>query len=242
MPPPNDILWEGENCDSHHRLVVKQRADRELLISLFEQSRQILQMRVDRFDEKPPVPIQKRKQKRKGAKKASTKPEAQAEAKPKPEQPTGKQCATKLPNDHPSVQRALVFMTDLAKGYASGEYPDVRSLKAAKVEKAKASNISQKVPVPVKVVRAGEPGTGNHKVTSSGKRATIKSTTTSPVKRSAEEAELLDLVSSGQPLAKSSKTTAASPEPKAGFFDVLVPVSCSITDEYDAYMPGCMGT
>jgi hypothetical protein len=42
-------LWEGEKASNHHRLRLDQRTDRSLLLSLKEQSRQILQCKVENF-------------------------------------------------------------------------------------------------------------------------------------------------------------------------------------------------
>jgi len=45
----NEPLLVLEHAQTHHRLCVQQRCDRELLLSCYEQSRQILQHRIDRF-------------------------------------------------------------------------------------------------------------------------------------------------------------------------------------------------
>ena len=45
---PGDI-WEGTKIDTKHKIVVKQRTDRQLLVCIYEQSRQILQVRADYF-------------------------------------------------------------------------------------------------------------------------------------------------------------------------------------------------
>ena len=47
-------LWEGEHSTSHNKLCLVQRADRNLILILLEQTRHILQIRVDRFGELPP--------------------------------------------------------------------------------------------------------------------------------------------------------------------------------------------
>ena len=45
-----EVIWEGEMVIApYHHLEVKQRADRSLLLSLYEQSHQRLQLRLDRF-------------------------------------------------------------------------------------------------------------------------------------------------------------------------------------------------
>ena len=44
-------LWEGEHIATKHVLTLCQRPDRKLLLSLFEQGRQILQVRMDHFGE-----------------------------------------------------------------------------------------------------------------------------------------------------------------------------------------------
>lgn len=48
-PKGNDIFFEGEMHDSHHRVQVKLRHDRALLCSLYEQSKQRMQVRVSVF-------------------------------------------------------------------------------------------------------------------------------------------------------------------------------------------------
>ena len=45
------VLWSGETHDTHHALKIEQRVDRSLLMSLYEQSRQVLQVRQDTFGE-----------------------------------------------------------------------------------------------------------------------------------------------------------------------------------------------
>ena len=40
-------LWEGERVSCHHRLTLEQRCDRVLLVALYEQSAQVLQLRAD---------------------------------------------------------------------------------------------------------------------------------------------------------------------------------------------------
>ena len=42
-------IWSGEHKTTHHTLLVKPRCDRGLLMSLYEQDRQVLQVHVDRF-------------------------------------------------------------------------------------------------------------------------------------------------------------------------------------------------
>jgi hypothetical protein len=42
-------LWVGEHSVTHHSLCIEQRVDRKLLLSIFEQSKQRLQVRVDQF-------------------------------------------------------------------------------------------------------------------------------------------------------------------------------------------------
>jgi hypothetical protein len=44
-----DLLWQGEHHASHHRLTISQRTDRQLLLSMYEQSKQILQIRMSLF-------------------------------------------------------------------------------------------------------------------------------------------------------------------------------------------------
>ena len=46
-------LWEGERANTHHKLVLAQRVDRQLLVSLYEQQRQVLQLRADRWGPLP---------------------------------------------------------------------------------------------------------------------------------------------------------------------------------------------
>ena len=51
--------WEGQHRSSKNRLYVSNRADRHLLMSLYEQSRQIAQIRVDRFGDENEQNIKK---------------------------------------------------------------------------------------------------------------------------------------------------------------------------------------
>ena len=44
----NEAIFEGQHSVTKNKLVVNQRADRQLLLSLYEQSKQICQIRVDR--------------------------------------------------------------------------------------------------------------------------------------------------------------------------------------------------
>jgi hypothetical protein len=44
-------LWQAEHVATHHALHIEQRVDRKLLLSIFEQSKQRLQIRMDRFGE-----------------------------------------------------------------------------------------------------------------------------------------------------------------------------------------------
>jgi hypothetical protein len=54
-------LWSGIHKITKHRITLKQRTDRELLISVFEQNAQILQVRADKFGSVPIVDgLQKR--------------------------------------------------------------------------------------------------------------------------------------------------------------------------------------
>ena len=48
------ILWKGEQKDSHHSLHLAQRCDRCLLLSLYEQGRQVAQIKVGDFG---PLPL-----------------------------------------------------------------------------------------------------------------------------------------------------------------------------------------
>jgi hypothetical protein len=45
------LVWEGEHEQSRHRVTVQQRVDRSLLLSMYEQGRQILMTRLDKFAE-----------------------------------------------------------------------------------------------------------------------------------------------------------------------------------------------
>lgn len=47
------VLWSGTHVITKHSLEIKQRVDRQLLLSLYEQSRQILQVRMDKFGDVP---------------------------------------------------------------------------------------------------------------------------------------------------------------------------------------------
>jgi hypothetical protein len=44
-----DPLWQGEHHASHHRLSISQRTDRQLLLSAYEQGKQIAQVRMSLF-------------------------------------------------------------------------------------------------------------------------------------------------------------------------------------------------
>ena len=48
-----DLLWQGEHHASHHRLTMSQRTDRQLLLSVYEQGKQIMQIRMSLFGELP---------------------------------------------------------------------------------------------------------------------------------------------------------------------------------------------
>ena len=48
---PQPPLWEGTHLATHHTLTLKQRSDRHLLVSLYEQSRQICQWVVAKHGE-----------------------------------------------------------------------------------------------------------------------------------------------------------------------------------------------
>ena len=45
------VLWSGETHDTRHALKIEQRVGRSLLMSLYDQSRQVLQVRQDTFGE-----------------------------------------------------------------------------------------------------------------------------------------------------------------------------------------------
>eukprot|EP00972_Heterocapsa_arctica_P027402 4029007-Heterocapsa_arctica.AAC.1 len=42
-------LWTGTHCDTKHKVTIHQRVDRFLLLSMYEQQRQILQVRMNLF-------------------------------------------------------------------------------------------------------------------------------------------------------------------------------------------------
>jgi hypothetical protein len=46
-----EVLWSAEHTDTKHAIYMQQRIDRQLLLSLYEQTRQRLQIRVDLFGE-----------------------------------------------------------------------------------------------------------------------------------------------------------------------------------------------
>ena len=48
-----DPLWQGEVARSHHKLHLSQRSDRNLLLAIYEQGNQRLQIRVDKFGPLP---------------------------------------------------------------------------------------------------------------------------------------------------------------------------------------------
>ena len=45
----NELLWQGERLGTVHKLRIAQRTDRCLLLSLYEQSSQIANVRIDRW-------------------------------------------------------------------------------------------------------------------------------------------------------------------------------------------------
>ena len=47
--PSDAPMWEGEHSLRHHRVHVDQRVDRRLLLSMYEQSRQVLRIKVGQF-------------------------------------------------------------------------------------------------------------------------------------------------------------------------------------------------
>ena len=49
-------LWQGSHKTTHHKLVIDQRVDRLLLLSLYEQGKQVLQVGVKKFGEVPTGP------------------------------------------------------------------------------------------------------------------------------------------------------------------------------------------
>jgi hypothetical protein len=51
VAPSQGLVWEGEHEQSRHRVTVQQRVDRSLLLSMYEQGRQILMTRLDKFAE-----------------------------------------------------------------------------------------------------------------------------------------------------------------------------------------------
>ena len=52
----HSALWQDTHAKTKHTLEIKQRIDRQLLLSLYEQTRQILQVRMDRFGLVPGEP------------------------------------------------------------------------------------------------------------------------------------------------------------------------------------------
>ena len=88
----SDPLWSGET-PSHNRVLIQQRTDRDLLLSIYEQSRHILQVKMSLFGDLPGV------------------------------QP----CV--VPTSTPALQKALAFMSGLAKRYCDGEIEDAPALK-----------------------------------------------------------------------------------------------------------------
>ena len=43
------VLYENEHTQTHHKISIKQRVDRSLLMSVYEQNRQILQVKMNLF-------------------------------------------------------------------------------------------------------------------------------------------------------------------------------------------------
>ncbi len=44
---PTEVVWSGEHGVTHHRLAVKRRADRGLLMSIYEQDAQVCSVKVE---------------------------------------------------------------------------------------------------------------------------------------------------------------------------------------------------
>ena len=44
---PAEVVWSGEHGVTHHKLTVKRRADRGLLMSLYEQEAQVCSVKVE---------------------------------------------------------------------------------------------------------------------------------------------------------------------------------------------------
>lgn len=44
-----EVYFEGQQHGTHHRVIVKKRTDRDLLVSLYDQTRQVLQVKASRF-------------------------------------------------------------------------------------------------------------------------------------------------------------------------------------------------
>ena len=52
-------VWEGTHCTTNHKVRVAQRTDRSLLMVIYEQARQICQVRVDAFDKNMSEQVQR---------------------------------------------------------------------------------------------------------------------------------------------------------------------------------------
>ena len=121
----NEPIFESQHSVTKNKLVIAQRADRQLLLSMFEQSKQIMQIRVDRCGTLP-----------------------------------GTQPCT-VPLETPALQTCIVFMTQVAKDYASDKV-SLLQLKELK------HNFEQKHPLPGAAAKraastpaSGEPAPSN---------------------------------------------------------------------------------
>jgi len=97
--PARPKLWESEHTVTHHEVHIAQRCDRSLLLSVFEQTRQIAQIRVIDF------------------------------AAPDTDMAKFTSPPVALATDDPCVQAALRFIVPFAKAYCNGELPTPAELK-----------------------------------------------------------------------------------------------------------------
>ena len=112
-----DDIWSGEHVASKHRLAVRKRPDRGLLISLFEQSLQVCQANVDWFESD---------EFRRNSRPAGEKKYA-------------------VPNTMEAIKAASTLMTVVAKSYASNKIEKAQ-LYQLRDEHLTAAGLSKTVP------------------------------------------------------------------------------------------------
>jgi len=212
------VLWRGEHCVSKNNLRVQLRADRGILVSLFEQSHQVCQVPIDTFETV----------------------NWRAENRPGKNTDEGKY---KVPNTKEARDKAEKFMVQIGKSYAADQISkdqlfthrdsllDDKGLKTGKGNKRKAAEPQAGKPAEAKPspetrkprkassslkARKSSKASPSGKSTASTSPEAGKSTASPPT-----EAEKLTVAKSSQSAAaKKSKVSSApaqgtSPSPKA---------------------------